>query len=69
MSWDPARTVDVCHRQDVPVVLLGPDGPELVEPEAPVVPELLVPVVPDFDPDVLAAGVTALKTLAIMTAS
>ncbi len=51
------------------MVPLGPDGPELDEPEGPVVPELPVPVVPDFDPDVLAAGVTALKMLAMMTAS
>lgn len=51
------------------MVLLGPDGPELVEPDVPVVPELLVPDVADFDPDVLAAGVTDLKMLAMMTAS
>jgi len=51
------------------VVLLGPDGPELLPPEPPVVPEGPVPVVPDFDADVFAAGVTALKMLVMLTAS
>ena len=65
----PIRLVNIHHRQEVPVVLLGPDGPELLPPEPPVVPEGPVPVVPDFDADVFAAGVTALKMLVMLTAS